>query len=533
MAESSNSDSQKRIARRKLLELGALAMGTSIVAACSSTPSTSAPAATSAPAPTTAPGATSAAAPTSAPTAASAAPTAAPAAAQSVSTGATTSQPVEVVYNTWWIPLQDVFGTFITNFQDANPGVTIKPQFIATNYIPKMSAALVAGNFGDAATGNNNVDSKWQSAGYHIDVSDWLRTDGIDLQKEYSLGGLEIWCGKALSLPMDNDDRAVYYNKTMIKAAGAKDPWDDLHGNWTWDDLIEIAKACTKTDASGKTTQWGFEVAYDNVEEMENFIWSLGGNYADWTTGKYTFTDPAVIQAFELLYKWGTQDKFMITNQAISSLSGAAGSGFNPFRAGLVAMYQRASYDATLNEKQIGNKFEWDAAPVPAPGSYNPKSPGVPQSTANPQFVPKGAKNAQWGYKWLAYMMGDTAENTYAQKKTMMVAKLSAWKVYQNTPPPQHAGSFVYYVYSRPHGFHYYCDLMNEAFYSIVQPAIDEAFLGKQTIKQALTDSQNKINTLGPTQSAPCGSPYGADGSPRQAYTKAELAAIGVTPYTT
>lgn len=515
----------KRKNRRHFLQAGAGVIGATIIAGCASgTPSTPASQSQSSAATPASSSSTSSTSTTSA------APTAAPTVAKTVSTGATTKQPVTVTYNTWWVPLQDVFGTFIKDFQDANPNVTIKPQFITTDYVQKMSAALVAGNFGDAATGNNGVDSKWQSGGYHYDLTDFLKTDGIDLQKEYSLGGLEIWCGKALSLPMDNDDRAIYYNKTMIKAAGAKDPWDDLHGNWTWDDLIEIGKACTKKDASGKITQYGFEVAYDNVEEMENFIWSLGGNYADWNSGKYTFTDPAVIQAFELLYKWASTDKFMITNQAISDLQGA--SGINPFRAGIVAMYQRASYDATLNEKQIGNKFEWDAAPIPAPGSFNQKSPGVPQSTANPQFVPKGAKNPQWGYKWLAYMMGDKAENTYAQKKTMMVAKLSAWKTYQNTPPPKHSGSFVWYVYSRPHGFHYYSDLMNEVFYSVVQPEIDKAFLGKQTVKAALQTAQKKIDTLGKSQSAPCGSPYGANGSPRQAYTKADLNAIGVHAYT-
>ena len=57
---------------------------------------------------------------------------------------------------------------------------------------------------------------------------------------------------------MDNDDRGVYYNKTMIKAAGAKDPWDDLKGKWTLDDMLEIAKLCTKKDASGKITSTAF-----------------------------------------------------------------------------------------------------------------------------------------------------------------------------------------------------------------------------------------------------------------------------------
>lgn len=506
MTDTNDTGTPKHIDRRGFLTLGGAAIGATIVSACSSSPS--APAASSGSGPSAA--------------------TSVPAQAASVNTGATTKQPVEVVYNTWWVPLQDAFSVLIKDFQEANPGVTIKPQFITTDYVPKMSAGLVAGNFGDSATGNNGVDSKWQSSGYHYDMTDLLKQDNINLRADYSLGGLELWCGKALAMPMDNDDRAIYYNKTMLKAAGAKDPWDDLKGKWTWDDLVEIAQKCTKKDSSGKVSQYGFMVDYTNTQEWENFVWSLGGNYANWESGKFNYLDPAVVKAQEMLHGWATKDKFLITKQAISDLQGA--SGVNPFRGGIVAMYLRASYDATLNEKEIGSKFEWDAAPIPDPGSFNPGKQGVPQSTANPQFVPKSAKNPTWGYKWIAYLAGDKAENLYASKKTMMVAKKSAWKTYQDTNPPKHPSSFVYHVYGRPHGFHYYSDITNEVFFSIVTPELDKAYLGQQTIQQALQNAQKKIETLGKSQSASCDSPYGTGGSPQPAMSEADLQKLGIHP---
>jgi len=236
-----------------------------------------------------------------------------------------------------------------------------------------------------------------------------------------------------------------------------------------------------------------------------------------------------VIKAWEMMYDWAVKDQFLITKEAISSLQGA--TGVNPFRAGIVAMYLRASYDSGINEKEIGNKFEWDAAPFPKPGSYNPGGEATPPTTANPNFVPSKAKNPEQGYKWLAYLAGDRAETLYAQKKTMMVAKKSAWKTYQDTPPPKHAGSFVWYVYGRPHGYHYYSDIMNEVMYSTVEPELDKAFLGQQTIKQALEISQKKIDTLGKSQSAPCENPYGQNASPQPALPQSELDALGVKPY--
>ena len=69
------------------------------------------------------------------------------------------------------------------------------------------------------------------------------------------------------------------------------------------------------------------------------------------------------------------------------------------------------------------------AAPSPGPGSYNTGLPtGVAGSTVNPNFVPKLAANPMWGYKWIAYLAGDRAENLYAQKKTMFIANKAAWK---------------------------------------------------------------------------------------------------------
>ncbi len=519
MTVEDRSKSNKLIDRRKFLELGTLTTGAAILAACGQTSATPAGQATTAPA---------AAAPTTAP--AAAAPTTAPAAAATVATGATTKQPVEVVFNTWWVPLEDAFVTLQKDFQDANLGVTIKMQMITADYIQKMSAALVAGNFGDSVTAQNGVQSKWMSSGYHVDMTAWAAEDKLDLKADYGLGGLEIWCGKVLHMPMDNDDRAIYYNKTMIKEAGAKDPWDDLHGKWTWDDMIEIAQKCVKKDSSGKITQYGLMTSLNNTQEIEPYIWSLGGNYADWTTGKFNYLDPASVKAHELIYKWAITDKFVITQEAISSLQGA--SGVNPFRGGIVAMYHRASYDATLNQKEIGSKFEWDAAPFPDPGSFNPGKPAVPCSTANPNFVPKGAKQAQWGYKWIANLASEKAENIYAKKKTMMVAHKKAWKTYQDTQPPTHPGSFVYYVYGRPHGFHYYSDITNEVFNNIVGPELDKSYLGQQTTRQALETAQKKIDTLGKSQSAPCDSPYGSNGSPQPALSEAELTALGVHPYT-
>jgi multiple sugar transport system substrate-binding protein len=527
--------------RQLLLRCGGIALGAVALSACGrSVPSgaTAAGASASSAAPPASASATtsaSAAASTAASsvpvatTAATAASSAVPASAGAVATGATVKQPVEIQFNTWWPSMPDAFPSLQKQFQDANPGVAVTMSLLTyAEYADKMTTGLVGGGFGDAAQVLNTVQTKLMSSGHHYDLTSWANEDKLDLRGNYGLSGLEIWCGKVLCMPFDNDTRAVQYNKTMIRDAGAKDPWDDLHGKWTWDDALEIAQKCTKRDSGGKTTQFGLQVPFDSVYEIESLFWSLGGNYADWQTGKWTFADPAVVKVEETLHKWMTVDQVMLP---ASTKGLPIEPNENAFQSGLVALYMRASADVAANLKYIGNKFEWDVAPLPAPGSLAPGKPGAANATGNPHFVPAPAKQPHWGYKWLAFLAGPAMQDYLARHKTTMVAYKGSWKTYQDSPPPAHPGSLVYYVYSRPYGYHYYSDFTSKAL-GFFSSEIDKAFAGQQTIGQALQSAQSQANALGPAQSAPCGAnPYGDNVSPRPALAAAELARSGVHPY--
>ena len=81
--------------------------------------------------------------------------------------------------------------------------------------------------------------------------------DKIDLKKDYVLMGSEIWCGKTYAFPFDADPRAVYYNKTLLKQAGAKDPWDDLKGEWTLEDMEQAMQKVARVTGNAGTDVYG------------------------------------------------------------------------------------------------------------------------------------------------------------------------------------------------------------------------------------------------------------------------------------
>ena len=69
-------------------------------------------------------------------------------------------------------------------------------------------------------------------------------------------------------IPFSADAVVTFYNKDMFKAAGVPFP----QANWTYAQFLAAAQKLTKTDTSGKATQWGLDLAC---------WWAAGGRSLD------------------------------------------------------------------------------------------------------------------------------------------------------------------------------------------------------------------------------------------------------------
>src|SRR5689334_10973081 len=201
-----------------VMTLGSIGAG-ALLAACGGAPAapTAAPAkpaepakpaaaeptkpAAAAAAPTTA----AAAAPTTA-AASAAAPTAATGSAPAAAKPAANKAPINLRFTTWWAPLEVGLKDAAAQFKGDFPYVTVESEMVpSADFVQKMEAALVAGTWGDASISNNGIQVKWMAGGHHLDLTDKVKADGINLPNDYSLMGLEIWEGKVLHMPFDND----------------------------------------------------------------------------------------------------------------------------------------------------------------------------------------------------------------------------------------------------------------------------------------------------------------------------------------
>ena len=284
--------------RRMLLSGLAGAAVTGLLAACGGAPAspTAAPKAAeptkpAAAAPTTAPAAKpaeptkpAAAAPTTAP---AAKPTEAAAAAKPA---APAGQRVVIRDHDWLqgTPGQagDWYDGFIKKFEDTYTDIKIEREWIPRAEMHAKQLALHAtGQIGDTVRINvAPVVSELQLKGVLHDLDslykgdqEWITND----QKQFWPGNIKTYTreGKLWGLPVVGHPGCLQYyvNKTMVEKAGLKLPPAD--GNWSYEDLLTLAKGLTKTEG-GRTTVYGVLPCIGN-EGIVGFLRAFGGDLFD------------------------------------------------------------------------------------------------------------------------------------------------------------------------------------------------------------------------------------------------------------
>jgi len=75
---------------------------------------------------------------------------------------------------------------------------------------------------------------------------------------------LAKWNEKVYSMPFENSDQVMYYNKDLFEKAGIPFPPMDVNQRWTWEKVVETAQKIQKTlNKEGETKIWG--LLFDQV----------------------------------------------------------------------------------------------------------------------------------------------------------------------------------------------------------------------------------------------------------------------------
>lgn len=115
--------------------------------------------------------------------------------------------------------------------------------------------------------------------------------------------------GKTWGIPFQRSTPVMYWNKEAFKEAGL----DAEHAPANWDELVEMGKALTKTDASGNVTQWGLRIPSAGFPYwlFQGLSTPAGAILANADGNKTAFDDPKVVRALEFMVSLSKEHKIM------------------------------------------------------------------------------------------------------------------------------------------------------------------------------------------------------------------------------
>ena len=333
------------------------------------------------------------------------------------------SQAVEIDYWQYFYQARvTAIDTLIEQFEAENPDITVKQtNFPYADYRTKVAAAIPAGEGPDVV----QLFYGWLNDYVEADLISPLPVNTFPPEKIreefFPMVQAMEKDGQYMALPTAVRTLALFYNTRLFEEAGIDGPPKTL------DELVEIAKALTKKDAAGNTTQVGITTgmtAQDHHWVREVLIRQFGGE--PYTSDYQTVTYDNGAGAAALQWYSDLQMKHGVTQSGFMDQPQAA------FKAGRAGMHIDGSFRIGALNKTRG--LEWAVAELPA-------GPGGIQSNYSSYWVnaitskAEGEKEAA-ALKFLAFITSDNAMQIWLDTVGELPAKPSAGMTDANRADP-------------------------------------------------------------------------------------------------
>ncbi len=170
-------------------------------------------------------------------------------------------------------------------------------------------------------------------------------------------------------VPEKVDNRALYYNKDLLKRAGYVDEKGEARPPKTWDELADMAVKLTERDSSGAIKRLGFAPGASNGSQGNAWLylygWMNGGHFMSADGKRCTLNDPRIVDALNWLTK--VYDS-MGGATAVKAFESTVQNGdLDPFITGKLAMKIDGFWQITDTIAQFGRNLNWGVARSPIP----------------------------------------------------------------------------------------------------------------------------------------------------------------------
>ncbi len=255
----------------------------------------------------------------------------------------------------------NAFQDLVKTFGEKNPGITVALTHIPSgaDYRKRLAADFAAGTPPDVFFLNYHRAVPYSAKNQLEPLNEYLAKSSVIKADDFYEQALNAYRyeGKLNCLPQNISSPVMYYNKALFDQAQVPYPKND----WAWSDFLNAAqKIAALKSPEGPIYGYGAEISFFRIAP---FVWANGGEVVDqqMRPTQLLLSTPAAQEAIQWYVDF--QTKYKISPDAAADKSEDAPTRFVNGRLGLFMDSRRVvpTFRAT-----IGNKFDWDVAPIPA-----------------------------------------------------------------------------------------------------------------------------------------------------------------------
>jgi ABC-type sugar transport system permease subunit/ABC-type glycerol-3-phosphate transport system substrate-binding protein len=249
-------------------------------------------------------------------------------------------------------------------------------------------------------------------------------------------------------IPEKVDNRALFYNRDLLKRAGYVDERGEARPPKTWEELEQMAINLTEREG-GRVKRMGFVPNFGN-SWLYLYGWMNGGQYMSPDGKTCTLNDPRVVEALE----WMTHiyDKLGGAQEVYAFQSSFQGGDLDPFLTGKIVMKIDGFWMITDNVAQFGRDVNYAMAPPPIPQAQLAAGSNIRSWVSGWCYaIPSTAKNREAGWELIRYLTSQRAAEVMAESQRLTLA--SQGRVFV---PTQHSNKKINqwlsdkYVFNNP-----------------------------------------------------------------------------------
>ena len=226
-------------------------------------------------------------------------------------------------------------------------------------------------------------------------------------------------------VPEKVDNRALYYNKDLLKRAGYVDNKGEARPPKTWDELADMAVKLTERDSSGAIKRLGFAPGASNGSQGNAWLylygWMNGGHFMSADGKRCTLNDPRIVDALNWLTK--VYDS-MGGATAVKAFESTVQNGdLDPFITGKLAMKIDGFWQITDTIAQFGRNLNWGVARAPIPQwQINSGSHTCTWVSGWCYAIPSTARHKEAAWELLRYLSSQRANKIIADTTRLNLA---------------------------------------------------------------------------------------------------------------